>query len=213
MSIKPRISEQKSTFFRFLGLYIASILAIAFAMMTSAQGLPYGKGAYGKCQFSSCSITLTSSTSLAANVTPGGSTTCTVANDDVTVRTGSSTGYTLTVSDSDTTTSLDRSGGGSITTVSGTPASPTTLSANKWGYRVDGLAGFGAGPTSAVSNAAVPSEGYAAMPILGSPDTLKIKTSAATVAETTKVWYGICSNTSIPAGSYTNTVVYTAIIN
>lgn len=207
------MNEQKSTFFRFLGIYVICLFAFAFVTITTAQGLSYGRGAYGTCQFSTCSITLTSSTSVAANITPGGSTTCTVASDNVTVRTGSSTGYSLTLSDADTDTSLNRSGGGSITTISATPASPTVLGANTWGFRIDGVAGFGAGPTTTLSNGSVPAQTYAGMQALGSADTIKVRTSAAPVAELTEVWYGICSNTTIPAGSYTNTVVYTAITN
>ncbi len=207
------IDAHKKTFFRFLAIYVTSLTLITFATIFPAHGLTYGIGSYGTCQFSSCSITLSSSTTLAANITPGAGTTCTVVKDDVSVRTGSSTGYTLQVNDDDTDTSMNRSGGGAITAISGTQTSPSTLTANTWGYRVDSLSGFGAGPTSAVSNAAVPSVQFAAIPVSGSPDTIATKNSAASVAEVTSVWYGLCSDTSIPAGSYTDMVLYTALTN
>ncbi len=207
------VDTNKNPFLRVLFLYVFGLIIVGIISVLPVHGLPYGIGAYGTCQFGSCSITLTSSTTLAADITPGGSTTCTVVKDDVSVRTGASTGYTLQVNDNDTDTSLNRSGGGSIAATSGTRMSPATLTANTWGYRVDGIAGFGAGPTTAVSNAAIPSVQFAGVPVSGSPHVIAIKTSAASVAEITPVWYGLCSDTSIPAGSYSDTVVYTAITN
>lgn len=211
--MKLRLDAKKRTYFSFLGLYILGVLLITMAVMSPARGLPYGIGAYGTCQFGSCSITLTSSVSLSADITPSGAATCTVVKDDVSVRTGSSTGYTLQVSDSDTDTGLNKSGGGTIAATTGTRTAPSTLTANKWGYRIDNLAGFGAGPTSAASNVSIPAVQFAGMPVLGSADLIATKASAASVAEVTPVWYGLCLNTSIPTGSYTDTVIYTAITN
>jgi hypothetical protein len=212
-SILPKIDAKKTTYFRFVGLYILGLLVMGLASIMPAEGLTYGVGSYGTCEFGTCSITLTSSTSVVADITPGGSTTCTVVKDEVTVRTGASTGYTLQLNDADGDTSLQRSGSGSINAIYGTPVSPSTLTANTWGYRVDDVAAFGAGPTAATSNTSIPSSAFAGVPLLGSPDTIKVKTSAAPVAEATPVWYGLCSDTSIPAGSYADTVVYTAITN
>lgn len=211
--MKFSIDTRKSTYVRFLGFYIISLAVIALAVMTPTHGLTFGSGSYGTCQFGSCSITLTTSSTLTADITPGSSTTCTVVQDSVSVQTGASTGYTLQVNDADSDTSLNRSGGGSITAISGTQASPSTLTANTWGYRVDTLSGFGAGPTSAVSNASVPSVQFAGVPASGSPATIATKASATSGAEITPVWYGLCSDTSIPAGSYTDTVLYTALTN
>ena len=207
------VDVHHSTFIRIVGMYIVGVLLLLFAGSLQADAVLYGRGSYGTCQFGTCTITLTSSTTIAANVTPGGSTTCTVVKDEVSVRTGSSSGYSLQVNDADADTALNRSGGGAIAAVSGSRSSPVTLTANKWGYRVDGIAGFGAGPTTAASNVTVPALSFSAVPAFGSSDVIAIKTSAANVAEITPVWYGLCSNTSIPTGSYGNTVVYTAITN
>ena len=196
-----------------ISVALSALLLAIVSLAVSVEALPYGRGAYGTCQFGSCSITLTSSTAIAATITPGGGTTCSVVKDNVSVRTGASTGYTLQVSDANADTNLLRSGGGTIAAVAGTKASPAQLAANKWGYRVDGVGGFGAGPTSAVTNSAVPMQQYAGMPVLASPDTLITSASAASTAVVTPVWYGICSNTSIPAGAYSNTIMYTAITN
>jgi hypothetical protein len=208
-----QIDAKKKTYFRFVGLYILGVLAVVFMSISPTHGLGYGKGSYGTCQFGSCSITLSTSGTVTPNITPGSSTTCTVASDQVSVQTGASTGYTLQVNDSDTDTNLNRSGGGTIAATSGTRSSPATLAANKWGYRVDSIAGFGAGPTTPVSNVSSPSVQFAGVPALGSPDTIATTSSAATVAQITPVWYGVCSDTSIPSGVYTDTVVYTALTN
>jgi hypothetical protein len=211
--MKFSIDARKSTYFRFLGFYIVSLVIIALAVMMPVHGLTFGSGSYGTCQFGSCSITLTTSSSISADITPGSSTTCTIVKDTVSVDTGASTGYALQVNDANSDTSLNRSGGGSITAISGTPTSPATLTANTWGYRIDSLSGFGAGPTSAVSNTSVPSVQFAGVPASGSPVTIATKSSATSGAEITSVWYGLCSDTSIPAGSYSDTVLYTALTN
>ena len=211
--MNARVPIRRTSIVRFIGVYIIGVLSVGLFSLVPAQALPYGIGSYGTCEFGSCSITLTSSTTISANITPSGSTTCTVVKDTVSVRTGSSTGYTLQVNDADADTKLNRSGSGSINPTSGTRAAPTVLTANSWGYRVDGFAGFGAGPTSAVSNASIPSLQFAGMPALDSSDIIASKASAASVAEITPVWYGVCSDTTIPAGAYTDTVIYTALTN
>ncbi len=87
------------------------------------------------------------------------------------------------------------------------------MSVNTWGYRVDGIGGFGAGPTSAQSSAAISgSIKFAAVPATGSPNTIKTTTGTAS-SDTTSVWYGIAANTTQPNGTYTNSVTYTATAN
>jgi hypothetical protein len=129
------------------------------------------------------------------------------------VSTDATTGYTLTFLDSDTNTSLV-SGGNSIAASSGTPASPITLALNTWGYRVDGQAGFGAGPTSAQNSD--PSELYSFAGIPASDQTahtLKTTSSAANPPEITDVWFGVRLDTAKPNGTYTDQVTYTAVTN
>ena len=176
---------------------------------------PYGAGSYGSCQYSSCEISLSSNGSVAVNVTPNGaSTTCTVASDSVDVTTSSSTGYTLTLADFDTSNQLTKSGGGTIGPTSGTDTSPSTLDANSWGYRVDDAASFGSGPTSAVSNGGIPSLSYAAVPpSSGTANTIAYRTDEASAGDTTSIWYGVCINLATENGAYSDEVVYTAVIN
>lgn len=173
----------------------------------------YNDGTYGACTYNVCPITLTTSSTVSVNVLPTSSTQCTIQKDSVGVTTDSSTGYNLTLGDVDTSNSL-ANGVNNITAVSGTQASPAALGANKWGYRVDGIGGFGAGPTSAASNISPPSTTFAAVPLSSSTaDTIATSTSPADPTVTTSVWYGTCADASIPAGTYSDNVIYTALIN
>ncbi|RWZ78632.1 MAG: hypothetical protein EOT05_02675 [Candidatus Microsaccharimonas sossegonensis] len=175
----------------------------------------YGSGSYGSCTYNSCGITFSADAAVSLNVTPAaGLTQCSVASATVQVQTDSSTGYTLSMTDTDTDTTLNDGGSGSIATTSGTSASPTALTAGKWGYRVDGINGFGAGPTSAVSSGAVPSLNFAAVPASNTtPDTIASSSVAANPAVSTNVWFGLCINATQRSGNYTDSVTYTAVVN
>lgn len=194
---------------------IFEIIAVCLLFTApTASALKYGEGLYGTCQFSSCNITLTSDATVTASITPSTSAVrCSIVNHAISVSTGSSTGYTLAVSSSSAATALTRTGGGSINAVSGTPAAPTTLAANTWGYRIDGVQSFGTGPTSVVTNVATPSLTFAGVPASSSPQTLKTTAVAASPADATSVYYGICLNATLPNGTYSNTINYSATIN
>jgi len=147
-------------------------------------------------------------------VIPGASTTCTVQSDSVAVTTDSSTGYTLTLNDNDTSNQMPGSNGGTIDALSGTNASPALFSVNKWGYRVDDNGGFGSGPTAASSNSGLPSATFAAVPLSSAtPDTIATSVAPADPALTTSVWYGLCASASTLNGSYSDSVLYTAVVN
>ena len=120
----------------FLMIIGGLLIAPSFASASN-----YSAGLYGDCQYNTCGISLSSSSTVTLNVTPGSSAVCTVAADELMVDTSSNSGYTITISDSDTTTAMTNGTGGSIPTVSGTAASPVTLTANTWGYRVDETSG------------------------------------------------------------------------
>jgi hypothetical protein len=145
------------------------------------------------------------------DVTPSGAGAQTIASDTVTISTNAPGGYTLQLAESTAQTALV-SGSDTIPAISGTQASPAAASANTWGYRVDGIGGFGAGPTSAASNQPIGSLTFAAVPATASPNTIKATSSTAT-NDTTTIWYQVSVDTSTPPGTYTNTVVYTAVTN
>lgn len=175
--------------------------------------LPYGSGTYGTCTYNTCDITLMTSGTVNLPVTPTSNGVNTTAKDEAIVSTGASTGYTLTFLGSDTSTDLV-SGANTISASGNTPASPSTLAINTWGYRVDGIEGFGAGPTSAQTNDPNAVFTFAGVPASNqTPHTLKITSSAASPSDTTDIWYGVRLDMTQPAGTYTGTVIYTAVTN
>jgi len=154
---------------------------------------------------------LTSNGTVSLNAIPSGSGVQTIASDTVTVSTNNSAGYTLKLGETTASSSLV-SGGDSIVASTGTQASPIAQTANSWGYRVDGVGGFGAGTTSAASSQAIGAVKFAAVPATASPDTL-VTTSTTASNATTTVWYGLAVNTTAANGTYTNSVTYTATTN
>jgi len=155
---------------------------------------------------------LTTSGTVNIDATPTGSGVQTIAKDTVTVSTNDSAGYTLKLGETSATSTLT-SGSNTIAAVSGTQAAPVVETANHWGYRVDDVGGFGSGPTTAVSNAAISGTlKFAAIPATASPDTLKA-TATTAANDTTSVWYGVAVDTTAPTGTYTNSVTYTAVAN
>jgi hypothetical protein len=146
------------------------------------------------------------------NVLPTASGAQTIASDTVTISTDDTGGYTLQLGETTASSSLTFNSN-TIPASSGTQAAPIAMADNTWGYRVDGVGGFGAGPTSPVSSAAISGTiTFAAVPASGSPNTL-VTTSGTATNATTTVWYGVAANTSTPSGTYTNSVTYTATTN
>jgi len=155
-------------------------------------------------------ISITTSGSVALNVTPVSGGSQTSASDTVSVSTNNSAGYTLTLADSDADTDLVN-GGNTIGAHAGTQASPTVLANNSWGYRVDSIGGFSTGG-AVESNVTSSTITYAGVPATGAPNT--IKTTATTASgDTTTVWYAVKADTTNPNGTYSDTVTYTATTN
>lgn len=196
-------------------LAIAAVLGgvLITPAIVDAQS-PYSAGAYGACEYNSCGITFGAQSSISIDVTPSsGTPLCSVASAEVQVATPSTTGYTLSMTDTDTNTSLV-SGGNSVPTKSGTSASPTAMTTNTWGYRVDSINGFGAGPTSVITNGSIPALTFAAIPASSAtPDIIAATTGPADPYISTYVWYGLCANTSQPNGAYSDSVTYTVVVN
>ena len=191
-------------------------LLVAGAPITLADttdSTVYGSGNYGDCDYGSCTITLSSGGTTTLNVAPTPAGKCTVQSDTASVLTDSTAGYSLTMTTS-TTNNAMTSASGSISAASGTAASPAILSMNTWGYRVDSLAGFGTGPTSAQNNGSIPSVSFAGVPPSNLAATQVASSGGpANPAATTTVWYGLCADSSVPAGNYSVTVTYTAVTN
>lgn len=198
--------------------YCLALLAACFGVIFSNSYFvhadeKYGYGNYGACQYGSCSISLTTLGTVSIDVTPALAGSCTVEKDVVTVQTDNSNGYSLMLVNQATDTALSSSPY-SIPASSGTLLAPTTLATNTWGYRVDDVGGFGPGPTAAQSNGTTPSETFAGVQPSDQPaDVITTSSSAASTGVDTNVWYGVCADQSIESGTYTSTVLYTAITN
>lgn len=157
-------------------------------------------------------ISMTTSSTVAIAVTPTASGAMSSNSDTVTVSTNNSTGYTLTLANGDTTTNLV-SGGNTIAADAGTQASPSsTLTNNRWGYRIVGVGGFGASATSAETNVANSAYSWAGVPSSASPNTVKT-TGATASGDVTTVWYGVKADSTKPSGTYSDSVTYTATTN
>lgn len=118
---------------------------------------------------------------------------------------------TITLQEKSGTTTAMLSGANTILTSSGTTASPITLINNTWGFCIDGVAGFGVGPTSTTTNTVPSATTFAAIPTNGSPYT--IKTTATNGATSQTVWYSARVNSSQLSGLYTTAVIYTSTTN
>jgi hypothetical protein len=198
-----------------LQLLVTFLVVVSFTGGASAYTSgTYGSGNYGSCQYGvSCSISLTSNGSVSLNVTPTSSGSCTINSDSAAVTTDDSNGYTLTLADSSTNTALVN-GSASINATSGTISSPSTLTGNSWGYRVDGLGSFGSGPTTSQTNASRSSTLFAGIKSsVQTADTIATTSVAANPAVTTTVWFGACADTTVASGAYANQVLYTAVAN
>lgn len=156
-------------------------------------------------------LTLSTSGTVGISLTPTSGAVASSASDTVTVSTNSSNGYALSLSDSDTVTTL-ANGPDTVAAHSGTYASPTTLGANTWGYRIVGQGGFTAAAYSAELDVASSTSTWAGVTSSAAPAVIKTTATNATNDATT-VWYGVKMDTSKPTGVYTDTVTYTAVSN
>lgn len=158
-------------------------------------------------------ISITSVSPQTINVSPTSGAATSSVSDTVTVNTNNATGYTLDLAMVGTATANDLihtvTPANVINATSGSQTTPAALGANTWGYRVDDVGGFGAGTTTAETNVATSAFTWAAVP-LGTANNLRSTTGPATNAQT-NVWYAIHANNSLPSGTYTNTVTYTAV--
>lgn len=149
----------------------------------------------------SLSVALTpEAMNLAVTPTPGG----TLASDELAIQisTDNTTGYALTLALAGAESSLyDPASGGEIQAAAATIGNPTTLAVNTWGWYPDSLA-------NNTGNL------FSALPSSSDPYELK-KTSSPTSGsgDTTTISFGVNVDTTLPAGSYTNAIVISAVTN
>ena len=189
-------------------------LSLIPLLVGSAWAAPYGQGRYSNCSYSDdCVITITTTGSVSLSNTPTPSGSFTIDSDTVTVSSNSINGYTLQLANSSASEAGLVNGVNTIAAHGSTFGSPTTLATNTWGFRVDSAGGFGAGPTSTVANQPSSALTFAGVPLSAAPVQIKNYTAGSVSNDTTTVWYGIHVNNSLPSGTYTATVTYTATAN
>ncbi len=143
-------------------------------------------------------------------ITPDSTGKQSTASDTISASTNDSAGLTITLASSSAATTMV-SGANTILASAGTPAAPIALVNNTWGWRIDTVGGFGAGPGAVISNAAPSAITYAAIAPTGSPFT--IKTTAVSGATSSTVWFSSRINNTQPNGAYVATVTYTITTN
>ena len=197
-------------------IIIASLsLFLFFIQPTVFANSTYGSGNYGDCQYSSCSITITSSAAVGLNLTPSDSGSCAIGSDSVVVTTHNTNGYFLQLNATTSQTSLNN-GSSFIPSTTGTFTDPTVLTTNRWGFRVDGQGGFGTGPTTNLTNPSLSTfSGLTIAPgyTIRTTTTPTPKNNGVDIGDTTVVWYGVCADSSNKNGTYSASITYTATAN
>lgn len=207
--IKRKHVKMKRILTATVGVVSVSLVALSPVLAGAANT---GNAAVTAAVGSSISLTNTTPSVSLGTITPSGAGTYeNSASDAVTVTTNNSSGYTLKLADSDTTTSLGN-GTNTIAASANTFAAPATLAANTWGYALVGGTGFSAtySVEASQNNSALK---WAGVPSSASPTTIKT-TASTTSGDTSTIWYAANINASQPSGTgYTDTVTYTATTN
>lgn len=129
----------------------------------------------------------------------------------VTVSTNNAAGYTLKLGMISADRDLKKASD-SINPHTGTLNAPAALANNSWGYRVENAGGFGAGNMAIESNLDNLTGTFAGVPAQGADD--QIKTNGTAIqSQQTDVLFGAKADSTKPSGTYTGTVVFTAIAN
>ena len=166
-------------------------------------------------------LTFSDRINLTLNTTPDG--VMAVAKDTISASTNAPSGYQLYLSTAGSTNALHLDGDtanntstNSIPASTGTFATPAALTNNSWGYA---LAKDSTGtPTSNFSDNYNPQDPdhnslWAAVPTKGNEQLIQsISGNANGATGTLDIYYGAKANMSLPAGTYSNQISYSAII-
>jgi hypothetical protein len=173
-------------------LTVLSVIAILCLSLTTsgiADASPYGAGIYnanvpygGQTQ-----LTISTSGNVALTVTPSDSGALASASGTVTVTSTDVVGYKLYVRSS---ASTDMANGAVIIPTSAN-GSPAALAVNTWGYNLDGSSNY---------------TGITLSDVL-----IRSATQPYTSGDITTVTYGVRVDNTKKSGSYTNSVIYTAV--
>ena len=151
------------------------------------------------------------------DATPDGA--AAVAKDTINVKTNSPA-YKIYVSMNSSTANTNKlylngstSADAYFNPVNGSTSSPAELGNNTWGWALSGnsISDYAFDSTYTVGNNVNETQRFAAMPLIGSEALIASGTAPTTSGTNYDVYYGAKANTALKAGTYSNTVVYTAI--
>lgn len=167
--------------------FLGAISLLGFAGLCQAQ--PFGIGIFdANVPFGSqTSLTIATDGNVNMPVTPSDSGTLATANSTITITSSDVVGYKLYVR-SGSSTNLTNGAASITASVNGSPAS---LAVDTWGYNTDGSSNF---------------VGLSLIDAL-----IRTGTGPFTSGDATVVKYGVKVDNAEPPGSYSSTVVYTAV--
>jgi hypothetical protein len=168
----------------------------------------------------------TTSGTVNVNVSSAAGVKQTINTDVVTISTNDTGGYTLTLQDGNNSNALCTAPGAGCTGIpatSATTAAPALMStANIWGFHKDdgtttwcstaSNCGSTFGTSLSSNQTASGTLKFAAVPVSGSPYTLKT-TAATASSDVTDIWYAVNVDPTQASGTYTDSVTYTATAN
>lgn len=154
-------------------------------------------------------------------ITPTASGRMSAATDSLSVSSNDTSGYKVTIEMTGSTNTLS-SGSNNISAASGTTTNPAVLTSNTWGFCVPNNSGNGSYTVGlnwpgtcdgSLSSAAISTGKYAAVPVAGSPFILFNTASSSVGTYNTVVTFAAAVDNTQPSGTYTGTVVFTAVTN
>ena len=181
---------------------LVSVFALTFTFMLSS--LAHADNVVVNAEIQSV-LAITAPSNLDLNIMPSSTGALTSGEVEVNVTSNNATGYTLSMSASTDNTALTNTEtSDTINSTTNASESPNTLSANTWGWYPSSLS---TNPGSSTGNYQ-----FIAIPAVSSAATVKT-TAAPSTNDISTVSFGVSVDTSIPAGTYANTVVFSAIAN
>ena len=174
---------------RYRALFVLFTLFGLLSFTPVAYASPFGQGVFGANvpfgSLTSIAIALGSNPSVA--LTPNGSTFVGSGSHTITVTSTDVVGYNLYIYAANGTDMTS----GSSTIAASSNGTQAALALNSWGYNIDGSANY--------------------LGITSSPKLLKSAVGPYKSGNTTAVTYGALTDATVPAGSYTVSVTYTAV--
>jgi hypothetical protein len=170
------------------GLFLCGLLMV-FSVAPSVAASPFGQGLFGAdVPFGSVtSLTISLGSNVSLNLAPSGSTFVGSGSHTITVTSTDVVGYSLYIYNPSGTNMTN----GSDTISASGNTSAGSLATNTWGYNIDGSSNY---------------LGMTTYPVL-----LKTATGPYKNGDDTTVTYGVLTDITKSAGSYTTSVTYTAV--